>query len=126
MRKIATLIMILGMTASILGQDKVRDYGVVDLSELAGNPVRYEGKLVEVTGEVVSIKADHRRMEVFDGRGKVLIWVSLENLSEAERRALIKEPVHRVSVFGRIEMRGGRVGVVADRVLALSATLMAG
>jgi len=122
------LIMMIAMTPGVVGQDKgeKKDYGVVDPAELAVNPVQYDGKLVEVMGEVVSIKADHSYMEVFDARTKVLIRVSLAKLTEGQRRVLINGPVHRVAVFGKMEVSGGRIGIVADSVLPQAATLIAG
>lgn len=128
MKAIGSIFLVMIVSLGVSGQEKVsrKDYGVVDLSELAINPVRYDGKMVEITGQVVSINADHKFMEVFIGRAKVLIVVALDKLTETQRRNLIKDPVHRVSVFGRLEIKGGRAGIRADNVLPLAATLIAG
>ncbi len=128
MKGIGVIFLVLIVSVGVSAQDKVsrKDYGVVDLAELAVNPIEYDGKMVEISGEVVSINADHKLMEVFNARTKVLIVVNLDKLTEMQRRSLIKDPVHRVSVFGRLEMKGGRPVIKADNVLPLAATLIAG
>lgn len=128
MKGIGVIFLVLIVSVGVSAQDKAssKDYGVVDLAELAVNPIEYDGKMVEISGEVVSINADHKLMEVFNARTKVLIVVNLDKLTEMQRRSLIKDPVHRVSVFGRLEMKGGRPVIKADNVLPLAATLIAG
>ncbi|QQS46730.1 MAG: hypothetical protein IPM66_23050 [Acidobacteriota bacterium] len=125
MRAISIMVMVFMMSVAAVAQEGRKDYRVVEPGELAVNPVQFDGRLVEISGEVVSINADRMNMDIFDIRAKVLIVVSLEKLSESQRRSLAREPIHRVSVFGRLEIKGGRTEIVADNVLPLAATLIA-
>ena len=80
------------------------------------HPESCQGRLVEVTAEVVSVNADSKALHLFDARSKTLIVVSLSQLKSEERRALILNPVHRLSVSGRAEMRDGRLVIDAHSV----------
>jgi hypothetical protein len=81
-------------------------------------PEAYQGRLVEVTAEVVSISVDSKTLRLYDAQSKALIGVSLSKLTAAERRAVILNPVHRLSVFGRAEVKNGRLMIEADKVKA--------
>jgi hypothetical protein len=80
------------------------------------HPESYTGQLVQVTAEVVSISADSKDLHLFDAQSKALIVVSLAQLNTEERRALILNPIHRLSVCGRAEMRNGRLVIDAHTV----------
>jgi hypothetical protein len=80
------------------------------------HPESYTGQLVQVTAEVVSISADAKALHLFDAQSKALIVVSLTQLKSEERRGLILNPIHRLSVCGRAEMRDGRLVIDAHTV----------
>jgi hypothetical protein len=80
------------------------------------HPASYQGQLVEVTAEVVSISADTKALHLFDAQSKALIVVSLAQLKSEQRRALILSPIHRLSVCGRAEIRDGRLEIDAHTI----------
>jgi hypothetical protein len=90
-------------------------YRRLDADDLR-HPESCQGRLVEVTAEVVSVNADAKNLHLFDAQSKTLIVVSLIQLKSKERRALILTPVHRLSVYGRAEMREGRLVIDAHNV----------
>jgi len=79
-------------------------------------PEACQGRLVEVTAEVVSVSVDSKTLHLYDAQSKALIGVSLSKLTIEERRALILNPVHRISVYGRVDVKNGRLVIEADRV----------
>jgi len=81
-------------------------------------PEACEGRLVEVTAEVVSVSVDAKTLRLYDAQSKALIGVSLTQLLMEERRALILNPVNRLSVYGRAEVKNGRLMIDAHRVEA--------
>ena len=90
-------------------------YQRLDINDLR-DPESVKGRLVEVTGEVISVNADSKALHLFDAQSKTLIVVSLMQLKSEERRALILNPIHRLAVYGRAEMREGRLVINADSV----------
>ena len=124
---VRTFLFICCLTLTALAQGKVADggYAPVELKNIAGRASELEGRRVVVTAEIVSVNADFRSMNVFDQTSKTFVAVSLEQLSKSQRQALIHEPVLRVSVFGRIEIKNNRVVIKADQVMPLATNLVA-
>jgi len=81
-------------------------------------PEAYQGRLVEVTAEVISVSVDTTTLRLYDAQSKALIGVSLAKLTTEERQVLILNPVHRLSVYGRANIKNGRLMIEADRVEA--------
>ncbi|HEX9001153.1 MAG TPA: hypothetical protein VGB07_14710 [Blastocatellia bacterium] len=100
-------------------------YAPIDLKAFANNPAEFEGRRVVVTADIFSVGADARTVNVFDAHSKTLVAVSLTHLSKSQRQELIAEPVIRVSVFGRVEMKNGRPVIKADQVMPLATNLVA-
>jgi hypothetical protein len=95
-------------------------YRRLDLADLNNHPDRYRGRRVALTAEVISVNANCRSLQLFDATTKALIDVSLSRLRKSERRALIADPVHRVSVYGRVSAERGRYVVRAEKVEPLA------
>ena len=91
-------------------------YVNLDATDFISRPEAYEGRIVKVTGQVCAINADRNSFQVFDPIGKVLIDVNLEELKESERDTLMSRPIRRVEVYGRAELKNGRIKIYADRV----------
>ncbi|HMX28623.1 MAG TPA: hypothetical protein PKC13_23750, partial [Blastocatellia bacterium] len=100
-------------------------YAPIELKAVAAASADLEGRRVTVTAEIVSVNADARTLNVFDAHSKTLVSVSLVHLSKSQRQALIAEPIVRVSVFGRIELKNGRAVIKADQVMPLATNLVA-
>jgi len=100
-------------------------YSQVELKEFANRSTDWDGRRVAVTAEIVSVSADARTLNVFDNDSKMLVGVSLSQLSKTQRLALVGGPVHRVSVYGRVEMKNGRAVIKADQVMPLATNLVA-
>lgn len=99
-------------------------YQRIDLADFVRHPEAYQGRMVEVTAEVISVNADANALRLYDAPSKALIGVSLTQLEEAPRRALILDPVHRLSVYGRAELSGGRLIIDAHSVTARPADMV--
>jgi len=91
-------------------------YVSVDSRELSLSPEAYVGRLVSLTGEIVSISADGDSFHLYDGRSPMVIGISLSQLKKSSKHALVNHPVHRVSVFGRLNIRDGRITLEATRI----------
>jgi len=100
-------------------------YKFLDIAEIIDNPEFYQGRLVEVRAEVVSVNADGKTVRLFDAQKEALIGVSLRQLDIQLRNALLREPVHRLSVYGRVGMSDGRAVIDAHRVEAYPAEVIA-
>ncbi|MGE0886969.1 MAG: hypothetical protein AB7P14_25895 [Blastocatellales bacterium] len=100
-------------------------YAQIDLKEVASRSAELEGRRVAIIADVVSVGADQRTLDIFDSRSKTLASVSLTQLSKSQRQTLISEPVYKVSVFGRVEMKNGRLVIKADQVMPLANNLVA-
>lgn len=96
------------------------DYRQLSLADCVGTPDEYEGKLVAVTAEVVSVDAKYQAIKLFDTHTKTLMGVSLTRLTKAQRRSLVQEPVLRVSVYGSIAKQAGHYIIEAHKVVPLS------
>lgn len=124
---VRTLVLICGLAVLAFAQTRPVDHGYspIDMKTFATHPAEFEGRRVAVTADIFSVNADARTLNVFDAQSKALIGVSLAQLSKSQRQALIAEPVIRVSVFGRVEMKNGRAVIKADQVMPLATNLMA-
>jgi hypothetical protein len=122
-----TLVLICCLTVLAFAQSRTVEhaYALIDLKAFATKPAEFEGRRVAVTADIFSVNADARTLNVFDAPSKALVSVSLTHLSKSQRQALIAEPVIRVSVFGRVEMKDGRAVIKADQVMPLATNLVA-
>jgi hypothetical protein len=100
-------------------------YAQIELKDFATHAAEFEGRRVAITADVFSVGADARTLNVFDAQSKALVGVSLTQLSKSQRQTLIAEPVIRVSVFGRAELKNGRAVIKADQVMPLATNLVA-
>src|ERR1051326_1943045 len=95
------------------------DYRQVALADCASAPEEYQGKLVTVTADVVSVDAKYQGINLFDTNTKTLMGVSLMRLTKAQRRSLVIEPVHRVAVYGSVTTKAGRLMIEAHKVVPM-------
>lgn len=124
---VRTFVLLCCLAVPFLAQSHTNDngYAQIDLKEFVNHPAELEGRRVAITAEVVAVNVNSRTLNVFDARSKALVGVSLTQLSKSQRQALIAEPVIRVSVYGRVEMKNGRAVIKADQVMALATNLVA-
>ena len=115
----------LGSAAGARSEPAQPNYQRVDLTDFVTHPDAYQGHLVAVTAEVVSVNANSQALKLYDAGSKALIRVSLAQLKKAQRRALIHDPVRKVSVYGRVWLKGGRLVIDAHRVKAYPTELVA-
>jgi hypothetical protein len=94
------------------------EYEPIDTTNFANRADVYQGRLVAVSGSVVAVNADRKSIQIFDTTSKALIEVSLLKLTKAQRNALILNPVRRVSVYGKTEVRNGKLSIDAHKVVA--------
>ena len=99
----------------------VSDYAPLELNDFGARPDQYQGKLVSLTAEVISVDAKRQAIRVFDAPTKTLVGVSLSNLPKGQRRFLAFEPVRYVSVYGSVEALGDRYVIVAHKVVPVPA-----
>ena len=107
------------------GSNTDGNYAQTDLKEISSHAVELEGHKVAITADIISISADRRSLVVFDNNTKTLANVSLAQLGKSQRHSLIADPIHRVSVFGRVEIKNGRAVIKADQVMPLATNLVA-
>ena len=93
-------------------------YEPIDTTNFANRADAYQGRLVAVSGSVVAVNADRKSIQLFDTTSKALIEVTLLKLTKAQRNALILNPVRRVSVYGKTEVRNGKLSIDAHKVVA--------
>ena len=92
-------------------------YEPIDTTNFANRVDSYQGRLVAVSGAVVAINADRKSIQIFDTHTKALIEVSLLKLKKAERNKLMLSPVRNVAVYGKTEVRNGKLSIDADKVV---------
>ena len=124
---VRTFVLVCCLAVLALGQGSAagKDYAQLNWQDLVNYPADYEGRRVLITAEVVAVSADYKALDVFDARSKALIGVSLRQLSKAQRRALIVEPVRQVAVYGRVEIKRGQAVIKADKVTPVAVSLVA-
>jgi hypothetical protein len=93
-------------------------YEPIDTTNFANRADAYQGRLVEVSGEVIAVNADGKSIQIFDTNTKALIEVRLLKLKKAQRNALMLNPVRNVSVYGKTEVRNGKLSIEAHKVVA--------
>ena len=93
------------------------EYQPIDTTDFANRTAAYEGQLVAVTGQLCAVNADGRSVQLFDASSKALIDVSISHLQRSQRRALLLGPVRRVSVYGKAEVKSGKLTIDAHRVV---------
>jgi hypothetical protein len=94
-------------------------YEAIDTTNFVNRADSYQGRLVAVTGKVCAVSADGKSIQLFDGQSKALIDVNLSQLKRAERRTLMLSPVRQVAVYGRADMRNGKLVIDAHQVTRL-------
>jgi hypothetical protein len=92
-------------------------YEPIDTTNFANRTDSYQGRLVAVSGAVVAINADRKSIQIFDTHTKALIEVRLLNLTKAQRNSLMLNAVRKVSVYGKTEVRNGKLSIDAHRVV---------
>ena len=127
MFSVRTIVLLSCLMVTAFAQNRAveQGYAPIELKAVAAAPADLEGRRVTVSAEIFSINADARTLNVFDAHSKTLVGVSLVQLSKSQRQALIAEPVVRVSVFGRVELKNGRAIIKADQVMPLATNLVA-
>jgi len=93
-------------------------YESIDTTDFANRAASYQGRLVAVSGAVVAINADGKSVQIFDAGTKALIEVRLLNLKKAQRNSLMLSPVRKISVYGKTELRNGKLSIDAHKVVA--------
>jgi hypothetical protein len=88
----------------------------IDILTFAGQPEELEGRIVEVSAQVIAISADSKSLELFDSQTRTLIRVRLIQLRKADRTNLMRTGVRRIAVTGRASVVGGRLVVDAERI----------
>ena len=92
-------------------------YQRVDTTNFATRGAVYEGQLIAVTGRVCAVNADGKGVRLFDSETKALIEVDLNQLQRSQRRSLMLNPIHQISVYGRAEVKNGKLIIDAHRVI---------
>ena len=92
-------------------------YEPIDTTNFANRADSYQGRLVAVSGAVVAINADRKSIQIFDSNTKALIEVRLLTLTKAQRNALMLNAVRKVSVYGKTEVRNGKLSIDAHKVV---------
>ncbi len=100
-------------------------YVTFSVSDVLSSPAEAQGRLIRVTAEVVSVDASRQLIRLYDARTRQMLAVSIAGLPRISRHSLINNPVMSVSVFGRAELRDGRVVIDAHKVVALVAEPLA-
>lgn len=96
-------------------------YREVNVSDILRNPSIYTGQRVTLTAEILSLSADAKSIDLYDGLSRTMVSVSLVSIRKAARRALLQGPVHRISVSGLVNLDRGQVVIEAEHVEARAA-----
>jgi hypothetical protein len=95
-------------------------YEAIDTTNFVNRADSYQGRLVAVTGKVCAVSADGKSIQLFDAQSRALIDVTLTQLKKSQRRTLMLNPVRRVAVYGRVEMKNGKFVIDAHQVTPLA------
>ena len=98
-------------------------YNQVDTTNFATRAAAYEGQLVAVSGKVCAVNADGKGVRLFDSETKALIEVNLSQLGRSQRRTLMLTGIHQVSVYGKAEVKNGKLIIDAHRVVVREETV---
>ena len=115
MKIIRLILTVLILAAVAVASD---EYEPIDTTNFAHRADAYQGRLVAVSGSVVAVNADRKSIQIFDTNTKALLEVSLLKLTKTQRNALILNPVRKVSVYGKTEVRNGKLSIDAHKVVA--------
>ena len=99
------------------------NYLKVDAAELLNHLPEFSGKRVMLTAEVISINASQQSLEIYDTDSRKVIDVMLSGLSKGQRRQMLAEPVHHVTIFGRIEEEKGSWLIKAEQIMPVELEL---
>ena len=91
-------------------------YDHIDTTDFVNRPGDYQGRLVELTADVIAISADAKSLELFDSRSRIMITINLTQLQKSQRRALMHSPVRRLVVYGQAMVIGNQLTIDAHRV----------
>ncbi|HQR34744.1 MAG TPA: hypothetical protein PLK30_18550 [Blastocatellia bacterium] len=128
---VRTLCLICCLTVAALAQGRLANsnsdtsYAQFDLKEISTHATELEGRRIVVIAEIISVSADQKALVVFDNNTKTLVNVSLVQLTKSQRHTLVSDPIHRVSVYGRVEMKNGHAAIKADQVMPLATNVLA-
>ena len=92
------------------------NYQPIDTTNFASRAAAYEGQLVAVSGQICAVNADGKSFRLFDKDSKALIDVSLSHLPKSQRRELMMSGVLRLAVYGKAEVRDGKLIIDAHKV----------
>ena len=109
-----TVLAVLVLAVAVAASDA---YEPIDTTDFSNRADDYQGRLVTVSGAVVAVNADGKSIRLFDSNTKALIEVSLLKLKKAERNKLMLNPVRNVAVYGKTEVRNGKLSIGADKVV---------
>jgi len=123
MHFVRSLAAVLILSGCVLAQTSRADntplqYREVNLSDVLRNPAGYSGQRVTLTAEILSLSANSKSIDLYDGLSRTMVSVSLASIKKAERRALLQAPVYRISVSGLVSLDRGQVVIEAERVEA--------
>ena len=92
-------------------------YEAVAPKDFVSHAESYQDRLVALTAEVRAVNADGNSVRLFDPASKVLIDVSVAQLTKQQRRAIMMTPVRLVSVNGRAVLINGKLVIEAHQVV---------
>jgi hypothetical protein len=119
-RSFAAVVVLAGSVLAQTGrvENLPAQYREVNVSDILRNPGAYTGQRVTLTAEILSVSADSKSIDLYDGVSRTMVSVSLATIRKADRRALIQAPVLRISVSGLVGLDRGQVVIEAERVEA--------
>jgi len=88
----------------------------IDLADFNNHPDAYDGRLIQVSAQVIAVNADGKSLELFDSQSRTSIQVRLTGLRKSERSALLRSEIRRVAVSGRAAVVEGRLIIEAQRI----------
>ena len=94
----------------------------IDLADFNNHPDAYDGRLIQVSAQVIAVNADGKSLELFDSQSRTSIQVRLTELRKSERSALLRSDIRRVAVSGRATVVDGRLIIEAQRIEPLPLT----
>jgi len=104
------IVMLAGLANASVG------YQAIDTTNFANRAAAYEGQLVSVAGQVCAVNADGKSIRLFDKDSRALIDVSLNHLQRSQRRDLMMTGVRQVVVYGKAEVKDGKLTIDAHKV----------
>ena len=92
----------------------------IDLAEFNTHPETFDGRVIEISAQVIAISADSKSMELFDSQTRTSIHVRLTQLSKSERSSLMLSGARRVVVSGRATVVNHRLVIDAQKIEAIA------